>query len=228
MAILPFILAVFPPVRGFWFWLWRWFLRPNIIWGGFWFIVGLPGTRDDADVWLGWVNRANQAISPRIPQLPVDRMAELLQSNWAMAIFFGLALVGLNYKNIWRFFRLLARKADYTVAATLTGEHYISRHTALNVIQRSSWANSRRRKTEKGQTTSEMFRRMMVTMDPAAAEQEKMFKDWCELALKRFESDYSGSVRETDDGNEYEEVELKAWLRDSYQNDLYDTFGPVA
>ena len=99
---------------------------------------------------------------------------------------------------------------------------WINEKSALEVLQKSRWASSRRMSSEPRQNYADI---LSFGIDLAKRNRERMFLDWCGLALKKFRNTYPLSSREKNDTTEYDEAELRRWLDPQYNDDVTAEFG---
>ncbi len=72
---------------------------------------------------------------------------------------------------------------------------------------------------------SESFQKAILSIDPSAADRQKMYEAWCGMVLDKFEVAIGDSTRIVDGNKEYDEGALRDWLDGRYEDDVIKEFG---
>jgi hypothetical protein len=195
-------------------------------------LAGLGGISDSIETWTRWIDRvlklASAAMTDPRAAYFAAKAVEIADFINQYPVRVGLFLAGAGIlvwpmRWFWRFRHRLvfwgSRILDVTV--------WIGTDRALDLIQRSPWAHSRKRRSEKRKPFYEMYAGYSAIYGPDPEDQvrENLFYAWCKLALKKFAEQNAESVREVEKGQEYEETKLREYLAKKYESDLYNEFG---
>ena len=74
-------------------------------------------------------------------------------------------------------------------------------------------------------TISESFQKAILSIDPSAADRQKMYEAWCGMVLDKFENTIGRSTRIAAGSTEYDEAALRSWLESRYEDDVIHEFG---
>lgn len=121
-------------------------------------------------------------------------------------------------------FEWIKKKIGRTMAEITGGPIFISKEDALEIIQESDWAQS---KKAVGDDTPTMPFAMVLSSfygkSPEKASRDKKFARWCDLALKKFIDLRPTAIA----GDKINEQELIDWLEKKYDADVINEFGSI-
>ena len=186
-------------------------------------LIGFAGIPGDIDTWSKWINKA--MYDPRVTELAEKAVAvaEFVNQPWfrILLVIVATALLFWGWRPFWR----LRHRLWFWGRQIVSEVVWISEEQAMRLVERSEWAVSRKRKSQKARSILEELTKTLATLDPAAREKEIRYSNWCRLVLRSFEEDFESSVKAVEAGKEYEEIQLKEWLEDRYTDDLVEEFG---
>jgi len=114
------------------------------------------------------------------------------------------------------------------VAVETGHDNFISEPDAIRIVMQSHWGQSRRAKNEKPRSIFDaiQFGASMQT-DSARDARNQMFRKWCSLVLSRFSLEDKETIKEEDGKTTYNEVRLRQWLLNKYEEDVFEEFGRI-
>jgi hypothetical protein len=183
-------------------------------------LIGISGIPGDLETWTRWIdsavndpfvlNLANQAVA----------VAEFVNNPWVRTalVIGGLLMLIWPLRWFWRIRHRLAFAWRRAVKEPV----WIAYDEAHRLVRASPWGSSRRAKARKAKSFLDAI---AFRPDPAERERDRMFVNWCKLALDRFGSENTDSIRVVDNKKEIDEVKLSEWLRNQYEQDIIDEFG---
>ena len=150
----------------------------------------------------------------------------VLLTPYIQAIAFILAAAILFRKQIRAVLQRLNDEAGVALAEALDQQRFISAQNALHRIMRSQWARTRRNLSERPTSLLDTWK-TPIHVDHSKIARNEQFSHWCKKALQVFEQENEEAVKSVDGDKQYDEVTLKEWLAEKYDEDVFDEFGPI-
>lgn len=209
-------------------WLWAWIKRPANITGLTLFVVGLPGTQDDVLTWVRWLKEWFAEYIPLLDSVRVDAMIDLLGNKYVSwgAVLLAFALFLYNW---YRPFLMRVRTTGIQVVEqALEVDRFIERGSAIVAVAQSRYGESRRNLArDKTGFWDRASSAAMGVYDPKAAEEDRMFKHWCDRVVDAFADDNPGACKTEEGKDKYNRRLLLEWLEEKYSEDVFDKFGAI-
>lgn len=187
------------------------------------FLLGLGQIPDEVSVWERWISAVK--ADPQVYALAVKLagIGAFLDLWWVDTALILLALVILFWgsRPFWR----TRHKAIYLMRHSLSEQVWISKDVAMNLVRQSRWARMRRSSAEPPRDRISLFSANMLTTDPAKEARDVRFYRWCERALDGFGKHNSEALRDISGKPEYDEVRLKEYLEEKFDEDVVADFG---
>lgn len=129
----------------------------------------------------------------------------------------------------WRF-APVARFRHTTVFVlrrSVAEQVWISQDKALAIVRESVWAQERKRADEPSTSATSQFSLIWQPQVKTQSEavRARKFTRWCARALEKFSTRESESVRDSGNTREYDEVVLRQYLEEKYDDDVDAEFG---
>ena len=187
------------------------------------FIIGLAGIPGDLETWSKWIDPITRTQTAIFIARRIVILANFINQEWVRVLLItsGILMILWPIRWFWR----LRHNLIFLWRTAVENEVWLDASKAAALIAASRWGQSRRRSAAKPKNIFD-YNSLISATNPQEREQDRKFKSWCEMALKKFVEETANSKKTIADKTQYNESLLRNWLVERYDDEVISEFGP--